>query len=253
MCALHASPTSGVVRLSSASRAGARARAAPRACALPPRRGLRRVRVRCASEGADAELAAVQRALSANAAQLDNPSAPQALPQDAALALAQLVEEERRLASLEAELASAEQGITARERELLAKLLARQRLQQLQPSTSELQTRLESTEAEAAVRGPVSSLRCVTNTRGAVSDALTPLSARTPQCAPPAPATAQQRRAGTLAARSAEVCARCAPLPAKPSHCPLPTRRCARWSPPGAQTAARCWSRWWWTRLRCAR
>ena len=160
MRALHSSPTSCVVRLSGSSCVGACA--TPRACALPLRRALRRVRVRCASEGADAELAAVQRALSANAAQLDNPSAPQALPQDAALALAQLVEEERRLALLEAELASAEQGITARERELLTTLLARQRLQQLQPSTSELQTRLESTEAEAAVRGPVwhSSLRC---------------------------------------------------------------------------------------------
>jgi hypothetical protein len=72
---------------------------------------------------------------------------------DSAAALAALMDEERRLADLEAQLAEAEKGITANERQMLDLLLQRQALAASAPDAVALQARLRSTEAEAAVRG----------------------------------------------------------------------------------------------------
>ena len=113
-------------------------------------------RVAAAAGGSGDSLSAVQRALEANARELAGvPSTGSLSPvvADSAAALAALMDEERRLAELEAQLAEAEKGITANERQMLDLLLQRQALAAAAPDAVDLKARLRSTEAEAAVRG----------------------------------------------------------------------------------------------------
>jgi hypothetical protein len=113
-------------------------------------------RVTAAAGGSNDSLNAVQRALEANARELSSVPATGGTPSalaDSAAALAALMDEERRLADLEAQLAEAEKGITANERQMLDLLLQRQALAASAPDAVALQARLRSTEAEAAVRG----------------------------------------------------------------------------------------------------
>jgi hypothetical protein len=147
---------------SSASRAGRAAPAPGRAPAPTRRAGAGAMTLRSLSEaGMDGDLAAVRKVLASNAAQLAQPvpgvgaRTSDALPAEEKQArMSALMDEERRLATLEAQLAGAERGLSASERELLQQLLARQRASAGGDMTAQtMKARLEATEAEAAVRG----------------------------------------------------------------------------------------------------
>jgi hypothetical protein len=126
-----------------------------------------RTRLALRAEGAPAQASSsapgaplisfVEEALSSNAQRLAaaTPTAQVAEPPtqaaDAATLLLQLVEEERRLAALETELAAVEAGLMTSDRALS---LARTAPAAVNTASAQLQARLESTEAEAAVRLP---------------------------------------------------------------------------------------------------
>jgi uncharacterized protein with PIN domain len=112
----------------------------------------------CASPDGD-KLTSVQRSLETNSQALSESTSTTTTVTstvtsnaEAVAALNALIEEERRLAALEAQLAEAEKGISANERQMLDLLLQRQALAAAQPDVQEMQSRLRSTEAEAAVR-----------------------------------------------------------------------------------------------------
>ena len=136
-----------------------------RAAAPAPSRPLRLARPVAAKGTERNNMDAVESVLSQNAALLSSAVLQSSLPAasepqevaDAAALFTTLVEEERRLAALEAELARAEGGLSVLDRSLL---LQQAQAQQPPPQSlslslsEEMQARLESTEAEAAVRGP---------------------------------------------------------------------------------------------------
>jgi hypothetical protein len=111
-----------------------------------------------ASSTAD-DLAAVRALLASNAEQLAAVPPAVAATADpetgaAQTRMARLIEEERRLATLEAQLAGAEQGLSVKERALLEQMLATQRATTSTSAQQQMRAQLEATEAEAAVRGP---------------------------------------------------------------------------------------------------
>jgi hypothetical protein len=170
---------------SSASRAGRAAPAPGRAPAGGRRAGgaLRTASAGALSDaGMDGDLAAVRKLLASNAKQLAQPTpgvrnaGDEALqPEEMQARMAALMDEERRLASLEAQLAGAERGLSASERELLQQLLARQKAASgVDMSAQTMKARLGATEAEAAVRGAPCGAAKRANARSAATRANKP-------------------------------------------------------------------------------
>ncbi len=180
--------------------AGRPARAAPRRAAPRPARAY--PGGASAAGGSGDDLEAVRALLANNAAALFTPSAVAAAlpsgalpPAEAQARMAALMEEERRLAGLEASLAGAERGLSAKERELLDSLLSRQRAAGADVSKQTLKARLEATEAEAAVRWAAGGTRphCV-HASARRSHAGRLEAARSARAAPPRTPAAPRRR-----------------------------------------------------------
>lgn len=134
---------------------------APRVGAWRARRGVAVRADEAASTSSTADdLAAVRALLTSNAEQLAAVPPAVAATADpetgaAQTRMARLIDEERRLAQLEAQLAGAEQGLSVKERALLEQMLTAQRATTSTSAQQQMRAQLEATEAEAAVRGPV--------------------------------------------------------------------------------------------------
>jgi len=247
----------------------------PRAPARPlaPRVGAWRAR-RGVAAGADEaagasgtadDLAAVRALLASNAEQLEAVPPAVAATADpetgaAQTRMARLIEEERRLAQLEAQLAGAEQGLGVKERALLEQMLATQLATTSTSAQQQMRAQLEATEAEAAVRGPCEhcGMGCTLAVEAACFAPLPRLAAASRRAISPPGTSHRSRRARPAAPARLAVSRRSPKRPSRENpgqlraHTPL-SRRFARSSRRGARLPAASWSRRCLSGPRCGR